>query len=113
MTTFAVVSHIVTNRVVWTYQADNWPLGVITGYENEHGFFIEHVIVFPHVPRGTLLRMLRAGMAEAWDRGYCAIRFCLPEEFPLTFQLTSLARRLGFEPYIETMGMTFYIRWRP
>ena len=115
MTTLAqpVVSHLVTNRVVWTYQPDGWPRGLITGAENEKGFFIEHVVVFPGAPRGTLAAMVRAGLAEAWTRGYRSLGFYLPDAFPLRLRLDHLAQRLGFEPYARDMGEVFYILWHP
>lgn len=93
--------HFAENRQVITYQENGWPVGVLTGYGLTGGdtWHIEHVIVFPHAPRGTLLRMARAGIAEAWAQYYSKIIFGVPMNHPNAYPLTQLAWRLGFRPY--------------
>lgn len=90
--------HIVTERCVFTYQPDGWPVGMYTGFVNEAvGFVLEHVVVFPSAPRGTLLRMLRAALDEARDYSY--VTFHIPGRFPLRDGLVAVGRRLGFVEY--------------
>ena len=107
------VAYIVTNRIVYTYQLDGWPAGVLTAYEDGEGVVLEHVIAFPGVPRGTLAAMLEAGLEEAWARGYQYVTFMLPHAFPLTPVLRRLGERLGFTPYAGSESVTWYVRWRP
>ena len=107
MSTFRLVSdhlrvrvgghHVVTGRLVFTY-GDPWPEGVLTGYEDAGGFVIEHVITFR---RGVLVAMLVEGLRIAGERGYHHLRCRLPQDFPKTPRLRSLAIRMGFTIYHE------------
>lgn len=82
---------------MFTY-GEPWPQGVLTGYEDSGGFVIEHVIAFQ--PK-TLLPMLTEGLRLASERGYHHLRCRLPQAFPKTRRLRSLASRLGFTVYYE------------
>jgi hypothetical protein len=100
--------HIVNHRVVLTYEPepDGWPTGVITGYEHEDGFRIEHVISFvPSVK--NLLGLVRAGLAEAKKRGYAYLQAAMPLDFPLTHDLWTFAERYGFEVSAVTNGWVY------
>ena len=104
------MTHVVENRLVLTYGSP-WPHGVLTGYVDGTTFRVEHVIVLPGSPAGTLVRMLRAGLDEAWRRGYASVALHLPHAFPLTPALTQLARRLGFDWYTRDGFATYWVRY--
>lgn len=84
-------------RLVFTYE-DPWPSGLMTGYEDAGGFVLEHVVAFR--PR-VLIPMLHAGLRVARECGYCHIRCRLPQRFPGTPRLRSLATRMGGAVYHE------------
>lgn len=90
-----MTAHVVTNRIVYTL-VDPWPVGVLTGYEKDGGFCLEHVLSFK--PR-YLLKLLRGGIAYAWDKGYAHIVFHVPPDLPLYPGLTAIGQRLGFVEY--------------
>jgi hypothetical protein len=99
------------NRMVTTFVVGDWPAGVLTGCEREGNvYWLEHVIVFPTAPRGFLLRMLQAGIEEAWSLHFGAIVFCIPDAFPLARRLESVGRRFGFVPYTQEGGYTWYVK---
>lgn len=102
--------HHAPDRDVFTYQPDGWPLGVLTGYaDGQGGFVLEHMIVFAYAPMTTLVRMLRAGLEEAWARDYASVRFTLPHGFPLASHLDRIGRRLGFAADAQTQDATRYV----
>lgn len=91
------VPGLATERLVWTYGSP-WPLGVVTGYEDNGAFVVEHVIAFRP---GRLIPMLRAAQGIARARGYDHVRFRVPRAFPLSRQLRIIAGRLGCRVYYE------------
>ena len=94
------VTHFVADRMVWTYQPDGWPRGMLTGYLNQAGgFVLEHVVAFPGGTAQTLVKMLRIGMEEAWTREYPYIVIFIPADHPDHPGLTALAKRCGFKEY--------------
>lgn len=98
-----------TDRFVTTFSVDGWPVGILTGCERDwNTFYLEHVVVFPDSPRGTLVKMLRAGVEEAWAKRFACIVFCLPDGFPLKRGLEVAGKRLGFEAYTHEEGATWY-----
>jgi hypothetical protein len=101
-------SHFVDHRIVFTYQPERWPEGVLTGYVDlQGGFVLEHVIAFK--PR-VLVPMLEEGIDEARRRGYRYLLFGMPHDFPLAKRLTKLATRFGFERYAEDEERFFCVR---
>jgi hypothetical protein len=99
-----------SNQHVFTYTRQQWPQGVITGYEDgDGGLVVEHVIAFrPGVLRG----LVRAGLAESWALGFRYLLFRLPHRFPLTKKLVRLLRRLGAAPYYTTEYETYFVLYR-
>lgn len=90
-------THLVSDRLVFTYQPDGWPAGVLTGYVNQApAFILEHVVVFPGQPQATLRTLLTLGLEEAWHRQYQYVAFFMPADHPRHRGLTTLATRLGF-----------------
>ena len=103
-------THLVSGRVVFTYQPEGWPVGVLTGYVNQsNGFILEHVIAFPGAPKLTLVKMVREGLAEAWAREYQYVAFHVPADHPNHAGLTTLGKRCGFHEY----ATTWWCRHRP
>jgi len=89
--------HTVTDRLVVTYQPDGWARGVLTGVaDGQGGFGVEHVIVFNGSPPTLLMDMLRAGLQEAWNRGFAYVTWRVPHVFPAALALAEVGRRLGF-----------------
>jgi len=96
-------THLVSGRVVFTWQPEGWPLGCLTGYVNQAGgFILEHVIAFAGAPRSTLNQMVQAGLEEAWDREYVYVAFHVPANHPQHAGLTALGKRCGFTEYAAT-----------
>lgn len=90
-------AYVAEGRLVYTYQPDGWPHGVLTGYVNEAGgFVLEHVVAFR--PR-TVLPLVRAGLAYAWERGWAFVIFHVPGRHPQRSGLCAVGRRLGFVEY--------------
>ena len=109
----AISTHVVTDRTVLTYCVNEWPCGVLTARSDGDVLVVEHVVTFPSAPVGTLPRMLQAGLAEAWSRGYESIVFCLPTDgFPLTPALCRIGERLGFREYAQEGALTWFVRYR-
>ena len=106
------MSHVAEDRIVFTYAPDETSLGLLTGYGLGTMFVLEHVVVFPDAPRVTLLRLLEAGLAEAWAR-YASVVFCLPKTWTLTPSLRSLGEHFGFVAYAEEEELTWYVAWKP
>jgi hypothetical protein len=102
-----------TNRYVVTYTPDQWPVGFLTGYDDEAGgWALEHVVAFDQSPK-TLLALVRHGLEEAWARGFEYVTFHIPTAFPQARQLTLLGLRLGFEEYRHEGGYEYWVRHRP
>jgi hypothetical protein len=96
-------THFVSNRCVFTYQPAGWPDGCLTGYLNRAGgFVLEHVVAFPGAPSDTLIKMVRAGLEEAWAREYPYVMFTLPSNHPRHAGLARLGARCGFVEYATT-----------
>ncbi len=103
---------LVSERLVFTYQPDGLPRGLITAVEDTDGLVLEHVVVFPGAPAGTLLRLVRIGLKHCAEFGFRSVRFGMPDAFPLASGLGRLATRLGFEVYLREDGWTWWVRWR-
>lgn len=109
-----MAAHVVTGRIVFTYQPQGWPLGVLTGHpDGAGGFALEHVIVLPGAPVTTLLRMLHAGLEEAWRRHFDYVTFFLPHDLPIREPLEQVGTRMGFRVYETTNEADWYVRYRP
>ena len=106
-----VVAYIATNQIVYTYQPDQWPLGVLTGHRQRNTFVLRHVIVFPGAPPTTLMQMLYGGLDAAWEHGYASVVFHLQHDHPATRGLAAVAARLGFAAYAWDTDRTWY--WLP
>jgi hypothetical protein len=103
-------SRVVGNRLVYTYWPEGaaWYTGLLTGHgDDDGGFVLEHVVAFTP---GTLLPLLRAGIAEAQALGYRRIRFGIPDAFPTARALGRAARAVGCAPYARAEGWTYYAR---
>lgn len=102
-------------RIVYTYlDTAGVPLGAITGYEKDKCFFIEHIMVFPHAPHTTLLRMVASGLkrlAES-DIGFRSATVYWLKAHPLAAGLAVLAERCGFTQYHEDETTVHWARWR-
>lgn len=107
-----ISAHTATDQTVFTYQVDSRPQGVLTGHRTDDYFVLEHVIVFPGAEPSTLLRMLYAGIREAWERGYTAIIYHLPHAFEHTPTLERVGERLGFAEYAQEEDCRWFIRWK-
>lgn len=106
--------HLATGRIVWTYLPDGFsPAGLITGYEEGTGFLVEHVVVWPNTPLGTLRRMLQSGMQEAWTRELDHLIVMIPRVYSKADALILLARRMGFTEYAGTEEAAWFVRYRP
>lgn len=101
--------HIATLRMVATYSKGDVVLGILTGYiEHDNGFVLEHVLSLDH---RILMRMLRAGVAEARLRRMSYIRFHIPSDFSLREALVKVGLRLGFQEYMKDVdGNIHFIR---
>ena len=106
------MSHVAEDRIVFTYAPNDLTLGVLTGYGLGTMFVVEHVIVFPGSPRATPLRLVAAGLAEAWAR-YASVVFCLPKTWTLTPSLRTLGEHFGFVAYAEDEDLMWYVAWKP
>jgi hypothetical protein len=96
-------AHLVSGRWVFTYEPNGWPAGLLTGYMNKAGgAVLEHVVAFPHTPRLTVVKMLRAALEEAWARDYPYVVFHLPADHPQHDGLAALGTRCGFHEYATT-----------
>ena len=74
-------------------------VGFLTGYDDEAGgFALEDVVAFDQSPK-TVLRLVRAGLAEAWARDYQYVTLHITKAHPKARQLALLALRLEFEEY--------------
>jgi hypothetical protein len=100
-------------RIVFSYSPDGWPQGLLIGYEHDDGFFLEHVIAFPSIEgcstRSVLARTLRAGIAEAWSRGYRYISVPIHRDHPLATKLVALAYRAGFSQFHADGAYTYFV----
>ena len=105
--------HVATDRQVWTYEPDGWPLGVLTGYARDDGVVLEHMIVFPGAPPSTLVSMLAEGAETAWAHGYAFVIFGLPHAMPRRDQLVSLARSVGADVYAQDEQAAHFVLRRP
>jgi hypothetical protein len=116
MTTTTAHAHVATGQLVFTYKDPDppyWPLGVLTGYERDDGWQLEHVIVFPQAPFGTLLPMLRAGLAEAWHRRYAYVLLTIPHALPTASGLKACAKRVGGLEYAVTPEWSHWVIYAP
>jgi len=104
--------HLASDRVVFTYEVEGRDLGILTGYEQDGGFFLEHVVAFPGAPLSTLPRMFRAGISEAWARGFKYIALYIEHEHPFAEKLEELAERYEFRCYADREGRAYYCRHR-
>jgi hypothetical protein len=108
MSTATDRSRAVGNQVVYTYWPEGaaWYEGLLTGHgDEEGGFVLKHVVAFKP---GTLLPLLRAGIAEAKALGYRRIRLGIPDDFPPAQALGRAAERVGCVPYAHEDGWTYY-----
>jgi len=106
------ISNIATDRVVFTYEVDGHDLGILTGYEQDGGFFLEHVVAFPGATLSTLVRMLKAGLARAWTHGYRYVSLFVESAHPHAGPLEQLARRLGFTCYTDDGDRAYYVKFK-
>jgi hypothetical protein len=98
---------------VVTYTPDQWPVGFLTGYDDEAGgWALEHVVSFTANAK-DLLTLVRLGLREAWARGFQYVTFHIPKTFPHARQLGLLGMRAGFEEYGQDEGHEFYVCHRP
>jgi hypothetical protein len=103
----------VQDRWVLTYQPRRWPMGVITGVpDGDGGFAVEHVITISGEPASVGMAMMKAGLDEAWRRGFKYVTFHLPHDLPAGAALAEVGRRLGFVKQSENAQATYYVRWR-
>ena len=97
-------------RIVWTWEPDGWPGGIVTGQPDRHGGFrIEHVVLLP--PRqgfADLIAFVNAGLALAFEL-YEYVTFHLPRAFRLAHKLRALAMHLGFTRYAEDAECEHYV----
>lgn len=101
---------VAEHRIVFTYAPLGQSRGIVTGYELDGMFVVEHVIVFSGMPKETLLHMARAALAEATAR-FATIVCCVPERYPLSRGLHALAERLGFTEYARVDELIWYVVW--
>lgn len=111
----ATRTHVATNRLVFTYEPEGFPGGILSGYEDVEtgGFVLEHVVVFPDSPPTTLMRMCYAGLLEGWARGYAYIACRIRVDYPIVDQLRRLAERAGFTEYAREGDSEFWVRYKP
>lgn len=101
-------------RWVLTYQPDRWPVGIITGYpDGVGGFAVEHVITISGEPGAVGMAMMRAGLEEAWARGFKYVTYHLPNDYPPAGALREVGRRLGFvEQERASLRTSHFVCWR-
>lgn len=105
--------HVAFDRIVFTYEPDGIPLGIVTGFIADACFFIEHVHVFQGAPASTLIRMLNVGKSMAWAYGCTRIAAHHTKDHPNAEGLDVLARRYGMTPYCEEdQTMRHWALWR-
>ena len=106
-----MASTVRRGRIVFTYEPGPWPLGILTGYDNgTRGFILEHVVAFK---QACLIKLLKAGMAEAVRLDFNIIRFYIPRKFPKFRQLDIIGRALGFVKDAEDLDNIYYMRFIP
>jgi hypothetical protein len=107
-------SHVAFNRVVFTYEPEGLPLGMVTGFVRDECFYVEHVVVFPYAPASTLLRMTAAGLARLWasDLALRSVAVHWTKNHPNAAGLEVLAERFGFTRYNEDAECVHLARWR-
>ena len=103
--------YTIRDRWVLTYQPERWPLGFITGYPEGETFVVEHVVNTSGV-LGVTLAMMRAGLEEAWARGFTSVRFHVPHAYPPAAALAEIGRRLGFVEQWRTEDAVYFVRQR-
>lgn len=102
-----------TNRYVVTYQPGEWPAGVLTGYDDEQGgWALEWTIAFDRSP-ATLVAMFRAGLEEAWGRGFRYVVFHVPHAYPQAEGLMAVGRRVGFTEYSRDERHVYFVCHSP
>jgi len=100
-------THVVTNRIVLTYEVDGWPVGVLTGYDDEQGgLTLEHVIAWKP---NALRPMLYEGLRHAWDVGAAYVTFCLADDQPHARELERLGKRFGALRYETHERLAYYV----
>jgi hypothetical protein len=104
---------VAENRIVFTYEVEDRDIGILTGYENDSGFFLEHVIAFPGNGPAALPALLAAGLDEAGKRGYRYIALFIEHGHPLREKLESLAKRFGFCLYADLVDRAHYVLYAP
>lgn len=98
------------------YRENDRLLGVMTGTVDGEahptGLVLQHVMVWPGVPAGTLLRMLMQAEQAAWLRAEYII-LDVEHTHPHATLLHALAERRGFREYAKSEKTTWYIKRRP
>ena len=103
---------VAENRLVFTYEVDGRDVGILTGYEFDTGFFLEHVVAFPgHGPYG-LSHLVDRGIATAWERGYLYISLFIEHQHPRYRELSMLARRHGFHRFGSQNDRDYFVLHR-
>jgi hypothetical protein len=102
---------VVENRVVLKYAPEGWVAGFIIGHFDDLGFYIEHLVVGRDAPRGTLLRLIRAGLAVARERRVQYLQLHVAESAPQSSALRALATRFGFIPHVRDEDGEYYVKF--
>jgi hypothetical protein len=109
-------THVATDQLVFTYQdpaPPHWPWGVLTGHRRDEGWQLQHVIVFPQAPPGTLLPMLKAGLAYAWEQRWAYVLLTIPHALPTAEGLKVCAKRVGGIEYHVTDEWSHWVIYAP
>lgn len=107
----STANHTVRNRIVFTYSPQDWPVGLITGYDNGRACFVlEHVVSFDS---NYLKRLLKSGLAEAVKQGFGAVILGIPHEHPRGKPLRVVAEQLGFHEHNSDSFQTYFFRLVP
>lgn len=89
-------------------------LGIATGVwdpNDSESLLLQHIVVWPGAPHGTLLRLLHAAERAAW-RSLRPKRLYLDIEHqhPNAKRLRRLAERFGYRAYCRTNSTTWFIK---
>jgi len=105
-----VLSSAIFDGLIAEYRESGRLLGVMTGVQRERVIYLQHVMVWPHAPAGTLLRMLDRIERLAWDRQPESVVLDVEHDHPFAAALKVLARRRGYQPFRETDTTTWFVK---
>lgn len=99
----------VDERLVLRLAFDGEDVGLLVAYTWGEGLFLEHVVVFPYAPVGTLPALLNAGLEDARTREAKYVGIYQPAA-GMDARLRNVATHYGFTATKRTKQGTYLIR---